>query len=328
MPEVSVITATYNSERWLTHYFRMLDAQTFKNWEAVLVDDGSTDRTVAVIERKIAEDPRYRLIQKQPEGYPSRSRAVGLAAARSEIVAFCDHDDFWAPEKLHAQMKLFRRYPDVAIHHTDRIVWSEPTRPDPAAMTKLPPDGEIPHHFQTPEEVIYRGLRIIFSSFMGRRDQIQSIGFRPEMKGVDDFYLFVRLGLLGRICHVDVPLTYYYAHQANLSHTNNIFVDGFHAVHRALVADNVPQKTLRAIRAQALRTEAVSLFGSNRLRALKLLSESLRTYFIGTTVTRLVFLVVTLPIPIGIQSRLVRQIRQLKFVFPVVRDLFRRKTAP
>jgi glycosyltransferase involved in cell wall biosynthesis len=323
MPDFSIITGIYNSSRHLPNYFRMLEQQTFGDWEAILVDDGSTDDSRGIIEAKVRQDSRYRLICKTPEGSPSRSRARGLSEARGRWVAFVDHDDLWAPQKLEAQKFLLETVPGIAILHTDRIVWRDQKWPEPMSIFRGPV-SQMPWRIQEPEEVIYQGLRIIFSSFAAPRELVQGVGFHPDLRGVDDFYLFVRLASLGSICHVEFPLTYYAAHGSNLSHSNNIFVEGFWAVSRLLDQDDVPDKAKRSVRAQALRTEAVSLFASDRLRALRLLLESLRTYFIASTLTRLLFLLVTLPVPKNLQKALMSRVKKLKFDFPVLKDLFRR----
>jgi glycosyltransferase involved in cell wall biosynthesis len=320
-PKVSIITGTYNSAQYLNHYFQRLDAQTFRDFEVVMVDDGSQDETVAIIERKMALDARYRLIKKVPEGFPSRSRALGLKEARGQFVAFCDHDDFWAPQKLALQMYAFSKFDGMSILHTDRIVWKTP-EPPPMYYQFKGDFHEIPITKQRPEDVIYGGLQIIFSSFIGPKDLVQKIGFHPDMKGVDDFYLFLRLAALGDIYRIDLPLTYYFAHQSNLSHLNNIFVTGFYKVYDVLKNDPVPQKMKNAVLAQACRTEAVSLFASNRHKAFTLLVKSISLYFIPSTLNRLMFLLVTWWIPLPLQTHLFRWVKKIKFMFPSFKDLF------
>lgn len=322
MPKaVSIITGTFNSGRYLDNYFRMLDAQTFTDWEALLVDDGSSDDTVERIRAKARRDPRYRLIQKTPEGLPSRSRARGLAEAAGRYVAFCDHDDFWAPQKLELQLHVLARHPDTAILHTDRFVWK--TLESPATPFWFErPLAELPVTEQAPEQVIYRGLQIIFSSFIADKELVRSVGFHPEMRGVDDFYLFVRLAHLGRIRRIDLPLTYYYAHQGNLSHTSNIFVEGFYKVATTLQQDDVSSQAKRSVMAQAYRTEAVSLLAIDRVKALRLFVRSLRLYFIPSTLNRVAFLLATFFVPAPVQRTLFKQVKRIKFLFPTLRDLF------
>lgn len=321
-PLVSIVTGVYNSSPYLKNYFHMLCLQTFEDWEVILVDDGSKDNTCDLIEDEIKRDPRIRLARKQPEGFPSRSRALGLSLARGKFVAFCDHDDFWAPQKLEFQLEVLRRHKDASIVHTDRFVWSKETHPQeyfrfPGKITEMP----VSH--QKPEQVIYKGLRIIFSSFIGNIDQVRAIGLHPDMKGVDDFYLFVRLALIGSIYHIELPLTYYFAHSGNLSHEKNIFVEGFYKVYHTLQADGAPAKVLNSLHAQACRTEAVSLFATDRPRALRLLIKSMRLYFIPSTLNRLAFLLVTFFIPRKIQSRIFKMVKVVKFKVPTFRDLLK-----
>lgn len=321
MPKVSIITGVYNSTPYLGRLTASMKRQTFTDWEMLLVDDGSSDQSCDVILEHAAKDPRFRLIKKDPEGYPSRSRAVGLAHAQGELVAFCDHDDFWAPDKLALQVAAMAQCPDVAILHTDRVVWTQTG--EPSAYPTFP--GPVATVRQDPREVIYGGLRIIFSSFMTRRDLIAQVGFDPDMRGVDDMFLFYRLSELGAIYQIPLPLTYYYAHQGNLSHTNNIFVAGFYQVHDALRRCKASGIAQRSALAQAMRTEAVSLLASDRSRALRLLLGSVRTYFIPSTLNRLLFLLATWPVPLIWQRKIMTQVKRIKFMFPTFKDILRTK---
>lgn len=302
----------------------MLQNQSYQNWEAILVDDGSQDETCTLIEEQCKKDSRFRLIRKRAEGFPSRSRAVGLEHAEGEFVAFCDHDDFWAPQKLEFQLHVLRSHPDASIVHTDRIVWDRQEQPS-SYFRFAGTCATIPVKKQLPEQVIYQGLQIIFSSFIGPKQLIQSVGFHPDMKGVDDFYLFVRLAQLGAIYQIALPLTYYFAHGNNLSHSKNIFVDGFYKVYQTLEKDKLPQKVVNSIHAQACRTEAVSLFASNRPAALRLLCKSLRLYFIPSTLNRLFFLMVTFFVPLSFQKKLFRWVKFVKFKIPTLRDVWKSK---
>ena len=221
------------------------------------------------------------------------------------------------------QMHILARHPQLAILHTDRIVWQEQEPPQQLFWYEGSLDA-LPVHRDRPEDVIYQGLRIIFSSFIGPRDLITDVGFHPDMRGVDDFYLFVRLGLMCDIYRIDLPLTYYYAHSGNLSHTQNLFVRGFYQVHAALVQDAVPQPVQNSILAQACRTEAVALFATDRRKALQLLCKSLRLYFIPSTLNRLLFLLVTFILPLPLQKWLMKWVKLIKFKLPTGRDLLRR----
>jgi glycosyltransferase involved in cell wall biosynthesis len=325
MPAVTIITGLYNSEAYLPFYFKMLQAQTFADWEAILIDDGSKDQTVAMVQRMVAQDPRFKLIQKNPEGSPSRSRAVGLNAATTELVAFVDHDDFWAPQKLELQVALMLRNPRISVCHTQRIMWTSPSRP--ANMFHYPGSvADMPVSEQSMQEAFYHGYSVVFSSFMGKRSEILAVGFHPDLRGVDDFYLHMRLGLMGAVMRIDLPLTYYYAHDQNLSHANQIFVRGLYAIDDVLRSDrDIPDEMRRAVRAQALRTDAVARMGSPRWaeqwKAVQLMLLSLRTYFIPSTLTRMGFLIATIWMPPGLRQSLFGYFKWLKFRVSNLRDL-------
>lgn len=325
MPKVSIITGLYNSERYLPYYFGMLKAQTFQDWEVMLIDDGSKDKTVEISRQVAAQDPRFKLIQKSPEGSPSRSRAVGLAAASGDLVAFVDHDDFWAPQKLELQVALMNRDPNVSICHTDRIIWTSEVKPERLFHYDAPPDA-APVSEQSAKQALFYGSNIVFSAFMAKRSDLVKVGFHPDLRGVDDFYLHLKLSLMGTIKRIDLPLTYYYAHSSNLSHANKLFVEGLYVLDQMVTRDQaMPRDMKRAVKAQALRTDAVARMAapewSEQWTALMLLMRSLEAYFIPSTLTRLGFLVLTIWMPPRLRMSVFASLKRLKFKAPSLRDL-------
>jgi len=100
MPLVSIVTPVYNAARWLEETLASVRAQTLIDWEQILVDDGSTDNSVAIAESAAGEDPRFRVLQTGRNVGPSAARNVAIAACRGRFIAFLDADDLWLPEKL------------------------------------------------------------------------------------------------------------------------------------------------------------------------------------------------------------------------------------
>lgn len=113
-PRVSVITTVYNAEPFLEATLGSLLAQTFTEFEAIVVDDGSTDGSAAIVARLADRDPRIRLIRQRNAGY-SRAANRGLEAARGELIGFLDHDDLWRPEKLQRQVERLDRDPRAGL---------------------------------------------------------------------------------------------------------------------------------------------------------------------------------------------------------------------
>jgi glycosyltransferase involved in cell wall biosynthesis len=109
-PAVSVIIPTYNRRDLVQKALQSVFAQTYRDFEIVVVDDGSTDDTRAVVEGIALV--RY-LFQKN--GGPASARNLGIRQAQGQLIAFLDSDDVWLPEFLSAQVDVLRRYPEVAL---------------------------------------------------------------------------------------------------------------------------------------------------------------------------------------------------------------------
>lgn len=123
-PCVSVIIIAYNGEAFLSQAIDSVLAQTFQDFELLVVDDGSTDRT-----RQIAD--AYRMTRRvrvlsHPDGGNrgmSAARNLGLSQARGEFIAFLDADDVWAPEKLEQQVVILRAEPEVGLVYGRALIW-------------------------------------------------------------------------------------------------------------------------------------------------------------------------------------------------------------
>jgi teichuronic acid biosynthesis glycosyltransferase TuaG len=120
MPLVSIITPVYNAAPWLPETLNTVRAQTLTDWEQILVDDGSTDNSVAMIEAAAREDSRFRLLRTPRNGGPSAARNLALEAASGRFVAFLDADDLWLPEKLSRSVEWITGQNYPFIYHDYR----------------------------------------------------------------------------------------------------------------------------------------------------------------------------------------------------------------
>lgn len=108
-PEVSVIIPAYNAEKYLAECLESVGSQTERNLEIIVVDDGSTDGTAAIVAGFAEADPRLRLI-RQPNGGPGPARNTAIAAARGRYLAFVDADDLLLPHALEHMLAAARRH--------------------------------------------------------------------------------------------------------------------------------------------------------------------------------------------------------------------------
>ena len=105
---VSIIMPMFNSEAFIRDAIKSVIAQTYKHWELLVVDDGSTDGSRAIVEKFMAWDSRIHLLLNPcPTGMPSEPRNYGIQAAQGRYIAFLDSDDMWLPSKLAQQLPLF-----------------------------------------------------------------------------------------------------------------------------------------------------------------------------------------------------------------------------
>jgi GT2 family glycosyltransferase len=125
---VSVVIPTYNRAHLIERTIASALGQTYPHVELIIVDDGSTDGTRALLEQKYAGDARVRYVHK-PNGGPASARNVGFAHARGAYIALLDSDDTWSPWKLELQVGVMERHPELGMTWTD--------------MSMIDVDGEV-----------------------------------------------------------------------------------------------------------------------------------------------------------------------------------------
>lgn len=115
---VSVIMPAYNAERYIRESIESVLAQTYSDWELIIVDDCSHDGTQDIVKQFSSEDERVRVLRNDTNQGVARSRNRGVAEAAGEWIAFLDSDDLWDAQKLEKQLKLIEMHPDAALTYT------------------------------------------------------------------------------------------------------------------------------------------------------------------------------------------------------------------
>lgn len=106
----------YNSQYYMRHAINSVLIQSYKNWELLIIDDGSTDDSASIIQEYILKDPRIKYFKTDiPSGSPVLPRNIGIGHAKGKYIAFLDSDDVWLPNKLETQLRMFEQYEDMAI---------------------------------------------------------------------------------------------------------------------------------------------------------------------------------------------------------------------
>lgn len=118
---VTIITPTFNRADFLPSAIESVLGQTFRDFELIIVDDGSTDSSCKVIQGYQQQDDRVVYIYQHNQGQ-SVARNRGLAEARGEFICFLDSDNAWLPEKLDISLQAFRKHPEADVVYGDFIV--------------------------------------------------------------------------------------------------------------------------------------------------------------------------------------------------------------
>lgn len=204
---VSVIIPTYNCDRYIAQAIDSVLGQTYRDYEIIVIDDGSTDNTPQVLQ---PYSNRIRYIRQQNYGV-SVARNRGIESAKGELVAFLDSDDFFLPDKLAAQVAVFDTQPELGIVHSgwrrvdgsgqpikDEELWDRVPKLDLEAWLRWKPIGTM-------------------GTLMFRRHWLlEAGGFQPGLGHAEDVDLVLRLALRG--CQADwlrQPTICYRQHDRN-----------------------------------------------------------------------------------------------------------------
>ncbi len=108
--KVSVIMPAYNSGKYIGQAIDSVIAQTYPNWELLIVDDASSDSTFRLLEQKKAAEPRIKIFQHSTNLGTQYARNKAIEMATGRFIAFLDADDLWLPEKLEIQLKTIKKH--------------------------------------------------------------------------------------------------------------------------------------------------------------------------------------------------------------------------
>jgi glycosyltransferase involved in cell wall biosynthesis len=214
MALVSVLTATYNGERFVAETIESVLAQTYAQVEHVLVDDGSTDGTPAILADYAQRFPdRVRVVRRGERVGPTRRRNDALGTARGVYLAWLDHDDLWDETKVEKQVAVLEREADGGFVYTQWELFDHVTG-EVLERSSIRPGGD------TLTRLFVEGCFVASSTVLWRRAAMERRGLRfreRDFSWGDDHFLWLGLALDSRGALVDEVLTRLRRHAANES---------------------------------------------------------------------------------------------------------------
>jgi cellulose synthase/poly-beta-1,6-N-acetylglucosamine synthase-like glycosyltransferase len=211
-PIVSVVIPAYNAAQFLPATITSVQQQSFSDWELLIINDGSTDDTVAVIRQYQEIDHRIHLINQINQGV-STTRNLGVANSKGKFIAFLDADDQWLPNKLEQHLKHFQSHPRLGVSFSQVEILTptgEPTgQVSSSRLTNL-----------KPEHLLSENPTTTTSNWVVRKEVFAQVGgFCPDMSYSEDLELLLRVMCTGdwEIAGINQVLTRYRTSSAGLS---------------------------------------------------------------------------------------------------------------
>ncbi len=203
-PLVSINLCCYNSEKYLRETLQSIISQTYANWELVIVDDGSSDSTEAIISDFKNQNHRINYHYQQNKGIAA-SRNKALELSKGEYVAFIDHDDLWLPDKLEKQVAILEEHSEADFLYGNYFVMKGSRKM--SALSKRQPQGRVFEQF-----LCHYPVAILTT--VVRKKAVERLGelFDKNLALAEDFDFFLRLLYNSKAVYQDKPSAVYRVH--------------------------------------------------------------------------------------------------------------------
>src|SRR5690554_5849112 len=190
MPKFSVVIAVYNKEKYLAKTLQSILDQTFTDFEIVIINDGSTDGSEAII--KSFNDKRIHYYAQENQG-AAAARNTAIAKATAPLIALLDADDYWFPFYLEEQNRLIDKYPEAFVFATaQEIISKNNTHPKPYSLPKDFGNDGVVNYF----EASHRASILHSSSTVLKKEVFGEVGnYDVNLKTGEDTDLYIRIGL-------------------------------------------------------------------------------------------------------------------------------------
>lgn len=210
MPEISVIIPTYNYANYIKETIESVIAQTFKGFEIIVVDDGSTDETKAVLETYIKKNI-VKYIYQANQGLAA-ARNAGIKNSQGRLITFLDSDDLFTKDKLQVLREVLINNPSIGMAYGNHLIWTgTKLYKKPKFSSGQAPSGWIlPQLFKTP--------LMSADSVLIRRECFKQVGlFDERLTSGEDWEMWLRLAKVYKIKYVDKIVAFVRVHPKSMS---------------------------------------------------------------------------------------------------------------
>lgn len=234
-PLVSIITASYNYGEYIKETINSVICQSYDNWELIIVDDGSRDNSVEIIQDYSLKDTRIKLYT-HPDNKNlglAETLKLGISKATGEWIIFLESDDSIKPEYIEKKLEIIKNYPDVKFIFNDTNCFGDKSRIE-----------YMEDYFQKQKKVIkthanpgdfltcFENFNVIptFSTVMVKKEILKNIDFNSPLKKFLDYYIWAQLAADNKFFYIDEKLTNWRMHansyiSANCCKQDKVFFD-------------------------------------------------------------------------------------------------------
>ncbi|MBU1929622.1 MAG: glycosyltransferase, partial [Candidatus Omnitrophica bacterium] len=222
-PKVSVLIPAYNAEKFIQRTIDSVLVQTFDDFEIVVLDDGSNDRTGDIVKSMRSRDKRVVYYYQDNQGLVnSRNRLVELS--RGKFIAFLDHDDEWLPDKLKKQLPLFDKIPQPGLVFSDTYIKNNVRVIGRSFRERRPFRGDVFYQY-----LLSDNFAPLLTVILPREVLLKFMPFNPDYQVNEEFEMFLRIARDHKFDYIDEPLAVYHVHGRNtiISKHKRLIVESF-----------------------------------------------------------------------------------------------------
>jgi len=223
---VSIIIPVYNQEKYLKETLNSVINQTYSNWECILINDGSMDNSVAIINEYLTQDNRFCFINSENKGV-SNARNLALQQVKGDYILFLDSDDLIHPEKITQAISNFQKNTDLSMVFNTTNYFQD------VLENKLYDIKIDPKLLNFNDLLLYWGEKIIIPihSAIIKKTLFEGIEFNTDLTAQEDWLVWLRLFQKNpKVLVLESALSYYRKHNSSRTQTVSLKEDHFKAL--------------------------------------------------------------------------------------------------
>ena len=213
-PLLSVIITSFNVEKYVEDTILSVLNQTYGNFEIIVVDDSSEDKTLEIVEKLSQADKRIKFYRIEHAGRPSVPRNFGISKAAGELIAFLDGDDLWEKYKLKEQVSFLEKHKDLILVYSVSVTYGVNILSSQYEVLPL-----LCKAARSYDDLISKGNSITCSSVLVKKFFLEKMnGFDEDPQlAIEDYDLWIRLSQLGNFGFIPRVHVYYRVHPVQFS---------------------------------------------------------------------------------------------------------------